>query len=234
MRRLIVDIGSSGCNTESCTPLFLSLATSSSASVSMFYRNGSNTQLYPLQLPGCALDCPLEDFVRITEPSISKDWDAECQLPSKRRDRGKYVTRALINSTLLRFSPQKTVSDCATLSLQEVIVSLVVSGCVLFLLIAILLGIICWQKEPGSSGGYQHVINQEGGDESWQKYLLLSRRSPSLTSWGSSDDDGFWTRFLMVRQQVQLRTDVLCLGSFYFFFTNDHPSDPVSVESFYN
>uniref|UniRef100_A0A3Q3WAC6 Lysosomal acid phosphatase n=1 Tax=Mola mola TaxID=94237 RepID=A0A3Q3WAC6_MOLML len=106
-----------------------------SASVLMFYRNGSNTQLYPLQLPGCALDCPLEDFVRITEPSISKDWDTECQLPSKRRDR-------------------------------EVIVSLVVSGCVLFLLIAILLGIICWQKEPGSSGGYQHVINQEGGDES--------------------------------------------------------------------
>ncbi|XP_047432440.1 lysosomal acid phosphatase-like [Mugil cephalus] len=54
-----------------------------SASVSMFYRNDSAKDPYPLQLPGCALDCPLEDFVRITKPSISDDRDKECQLHLK-------------------------------------------------------------------------------------------------------------------------------------------------------
>lgn len=49
---------------------------------------------------------------------------------------------------------------------SEVILSLAVSGCLLFLLVAILLGIICWQKEPMSNRGYHHVINQEAGDES--------------------------------------------------------------------
>ncbi|XP_030265582.1 lysosomal acid phosphatase isoform X2 [Sparus aurata] len=106
-----------------------------SASVSMLYRNDSKVEPYPLQLPGCALDCPLEEFVRITKLSISEDRDKECQVPSKGRD-------------------------------TEVILSLAVSGCLLFLLVAILLGIICWQKEPMSNRGYHHVINQEAGDES--------------------------------------------------------------------
>ncbi|TMS11728.1 Lysosomal acid phosphatase [Larimichthys crocea] len=34
-----------------------------SASVSMFYRNDTTVEPYPLQLPGCSLDCPLEEFV---------------------------------------------------------------------------------------------------------------------------------------------------------------------------
>ncbi|XP_041822113.1 lysosomal acid phosphatase [Chelmon rostratus] len=106
-----------------------------SASVSMFFRNDSTVAPYPLQLPGCPLDCPLEEFVRITKLSISDDRDKECELPSKGRD-------------------------------KEVIVSLVVSGCLLFLLITLLLGIICWQKEPVGNRGYQHVINQEAGEES--------------------------------------------------------------------
>uniref|UniRef100_A0A1A8G0L8 Lysosomal acid phosphatase n=1 Tax=Nothobranchius korthausae TaxID=1143690 RepID=A0A1A8G0L8_9TELE len=59
-----------------------------SASVSMFYRNDSKVEPYPLQLPGCALDCPLEDFVKITKLSISDDRDKECQLPSQGRDKG--------------------------------------------------------------------------------------------------------------------------------------------------
>ncbi|KAM9328201.1 lysosomal acid phosphatase [Pholidichthys leucotaenia] len=54
-----------------------------SASVSMFYRNNTSVPPYPLQLPGCSLDCPLEDFVRITKLSISDDWERECQLPSQ-------------------------------------------------------------------------------------------------------------------------------------------------------
>ncbi|XP_020506426.3 lysosomal acid phosphatase isoform X1 [Labrus bergylta] len=106
-----------------------------SASVLMFYRNDSSVEPYPVQLPGCSLHCPLEDFVRITKPSISEDRDKECQLPSERRD-------------------------------TEVIISLALSGCLLLLLIALLLGVICWQKEPMSTRGYQHVINQEVGEDS--------------------------------------------------------------------
>ncbi|CAN9497487.1 unnamed protein product [Ophioblennius macclurei] len=54
-----------------------------SASVSMFFRNDSGADPVPLALPGCIQDCPLEDFVRLTRPSISEDRDAECQLPSE-------------------------------------------------------------------------------------------------------------------------------------------------------
>ncbi|XP_071321083.1 lysosomal acid phosphatase isoform X2 [Trachinotus anak] len=56
-----------------------------SLSVSMFYRNDSKMDPYPLQLPGCSLHCPLEDFVRITKLSISDDRDKECQVPSEGR-----------------------------------------------------------------------------------------------------------------------------------------------------
>uniref|UniRef100_A0A673BN32 Lysosomal acid phosphatase n=1 Tax=Sphaeramia orbicularis TaxID=375764 RepID=A0A673BN32_9TELE len=103
-------------------------------SVSMFYRNDSSAEPYQQQLPGCAFDCPLEDFVKITKPWISDDREKECQLPSGGTN-------------------------------KEVIISLAVSGSLLFLLIVLLLGVICWQKEPVSSRGYQHVIN-EGGEGS--------------------------------------------------------------------
>ncbi|XP_034461010.1 lysosomal acid phosphatase isoform X1 [Hippoglossus hippoglossus] len=106
-----------------------------SVSVSMFYRNDSTVDPYPLQLPGCSLDCPLEDFVRITKPSISDDRDKECEEPSKETGAG-------------------------------VIISLVVSSCLLLFLIVLILGIICCQKSPNSTQGYHHVINQEVGEES--------------------------------------------------------------------
>ncbi|KAM7365427.1 hypothetical protein PAMP_016353 [Pampus punctatissimus] len=106
-----------------------------SASVSMFYRNDSTVDAYPLQLPGCSLHCPLEDFVKITKLSISEDRDKECQVPFEGRD-------------------------------KEVIISLAVSGCLIFILIAVLLAVICWQKEPVGNRGYHHVINQEVGEES--------------------------------------------------------------------
>ncbi|KAM9766703.1 lysosomal acid phosphatase [Menidia menidia] len=106
-----------------------------SAWVSMFYRNDSGAQPHPLQLPGCALHCPLEDFVSITKLSISEDRDKECQLPPQGRDR-------------------------------EVIISLALSGFLLLILIGLLLGVICWQKDPSRSRGYSHVINQEAGEES--------------------------------------------------------------------
>ncbi|XP_028280675.1 lysosomal acid phosphatase-like [Parambassis ranga] len=106
-----------------------------SASVSMFYRNDSSKAPYPVQLPGCSLDCPLEDFVSITKLSVSEDRDKECKLPSEGSD-------------------------------TVVVFSLAISGLVLLLLIALLLGIICWQKEPTATRGYQHVINQEVGEDS--------------------------------------------------------------------
>ncbi|XP_037313401.2 lysosomal acid phosphatase isoform X2 [Pungitius pungitius] len=106
-----------------------------SASVSLFYRNSSKEEAFPLQLPGCSLDCPLDDFVRITKLSISEDRDKECQLPLKGRD-------------------------------KEVIISLAVSGSLLLLLVILLLGVMCWQKEPTGNRGYHQVINQEAVEES--------------------------------------------------------------------
>ncbi|XP_074483486.1 lysosomal acid phosphatase [Sebastes fasciatus] len=106
-----------------------------SVSVSLFFRNDSTVEPFPQQIPGCSLDCPLEEFVRITKLSISDDRDKECQVPSGGRD-------------------------------KEVIISLAVSGCLLLFIIIVLLGVICWQKEPISNRGYRHVVNQEVGEES--------------------------------------------------------------------
>ncbi|XP_055019929.1 lysosomal acid phosphatase isoform X1 [Boleophthalmus pectinirostris] len=92
-------------------------------------KEDNGTELYQLQLPGCALYCPLEEFKALTKPSISDDRDKECQLPSEGTK-------------------------------KEVIISLAVSGCLLFLLIAILLAVICRQTEPMRSRGYHHVINE--------------------------------------------------------------------------
>ncbi|XP_008323550.1 lysosomal acid phosphatase [Cynoglossus semilaevis] len=49
---------------------------------------------------------------------------------------------------------------------KGVIFSLVISICLLLLLILLLLGIICWQKTPINTQGYQHVINEEAREES--------------------------------------------------------------------
>uniref|UniRef100_H3CYB7 Lysosomal acid phosphatase n=1 Tax=Tetraodon nigroviridis TaxID=99883 RepID=H3CYB7_TETNG len=103
-----------------------------SASVSMFFRNDSTVPPYPVHLPGCTPDCPLEDFVRITKLSISDNRSKECQIAANKQD-------------------------------PEVIISLVLSGCLLFLLIILLLGIICCQKEPVSRQRYEQVINEEVG-----------------------------------------------------------------------
>lgn len=178
------------CNGVDCGEepwFFFSVCVCSSASVSMFFRNDSTVPPYPLQLPGCALDCPLEDFVRITKLSISDDRDKECKLPTENRS-----NVSADNSTAIWLMCQKTadlnVNKCNFFSFPEVIISLVLSGCLLFLLIIILLGVICCQKEPVSSQRYQKVINEEVGENSWHKYRLLSRGSASLTSWESSDD----------------------------------------------
>uniref|UniRef100_A0A3Q0SFD4 Lysosomal acid phosphatase n=1 Tax=Amphilophus citrinellus TaxID=61819 RepID=A0A3Q0SFD4_AMPCI len=85
----------------SCHMIELYRDDSGSASVSMFYRNDSKVKPYPLQLPGCSLDCPLDEFVRITKLSISEDRDKECQLPSKGTDKQVIASLAVAGCLLL-------------------------------------------------------------------------------------------------------------------------------------
>ncbi|XP_071782578.1 lysosomal acid phosphatase isoform X1 [Centroberyx gerrardi] len=71
-----------------------------SVTVSMFYRNDSTVAPYPVLLPGCSLDCPLEDFVRITKLSIAEDRDKECQLPSDGGDKEVVIGLAVFGCLL--------------------------------------------------------------------------------------------------------------------------------------
>ncbi|XP_035983711.1 lysosomal acid phosphatase-like [Fundulus heteroclitus] len=87
----------------SCHIIELYREENGATSVSMFFRNDTSVNPYPLQLPGCALDCPLEDFVRITKPFISDDRDKECQLSSPRLDTKVIVILALSFCLLLAF-----------------------------------------------------------------------------------------------------------------------------------
>lgn len=107
-----------------------------SASVSMFYRNDSKVEPYPLELPGCSLDCPLEEFVRITKSWISDDRDKECQVSSEGTNKEVIISLA--------------VSSCLLLV-------------VIVLLLGI---ICCHRDPALRSRGYHHVINQDGGEES--------------------------------------------------------------------
>ncbi|XP_062845598.1 lysosomal acid phosphatase-like [Trichomycterus rosablanca] len=51
--------------------------------VEMFYRNDSSgTKAYPLTLPGCAQQCPLQEFIKLTRSVIPTDWHKECQISS--------------------------------------------------------------------------------------------------------------------------------------------------------
>lgn len=66
----------------------------------MFYRNDTAAEPYPLQLPGCALQCPLQEFVRITKLSISEDREEECELPSEGGGKGELLTHTTPNSLI--------------------------------------------------------------------------------------------------------------------------------------
>ncbi|XP_037125352.1 lysosomal acid phosphatase isoform X1 [Syngnathus acus] len=118
----------------SCHMIELYSDDNGSLSVSMFYRNDSGVEPYALQLPGCALECPLEEFVILTKLSISEDRQKECQLPSNGSN-------------------------------KEVIITLVVVGCLLLVLIIVLFLSIVRHKEPLGNQGYRH-IGPEGGEES--------------------------------------------------------------------
>ncbi|XP_028280662.1 lysosomal acid phosphatase-like isoform X2 [Parambassis ranga] len=110
-----------------------------SASVSMFFRNDTSKAPYPVQLPGCSLDCPLEDFVSITKLSVSEDRDKECKLPSEGSD----------TDIIISLATWRTVVYLHILSV---------------LLIIILCCIICWQYKRKTGQGHQQV-NQEMGED---------------------------------------------------------------------
>lgn len=75
--------------------------------VSILYRNDSSREPYPLQLPGCALQCPLQQFVALTKPVIPENWEEECgirpeQLAGQDADLLKNLTiAAVVNSGIL-------------------------------------------------------------------------------------------------------------------------------------
>lgn len=49
--------------------------------VNVLYKNTTD-RAYLLTVPGCAEDCPLEDFQKITKPYIPVDWKKECGVKS--------------------------------------------------------------------------------------------------------------------------------------------------------
>ncbi|XP_059905065.1 lysosomal acid phosphatase [Gadus macrocephalus] len=87
----------------SCHMIELYREDNGSMSVSMFYRNDSSLpEPYPVALPGCSQDCPLEDYIRITGPFIPDDLEKECQVPSAFNDKEVVVALA-VSSALLVF-----------------------------------------------------------------------------------------------------------------------------------
>ncbi|XP_010897675.2 lysosomal acid phosphatase [Esox lucius] len=71
-----------------------------SFSVAMFYRNDTTRDPYQLAVPGCDLFCPLDDFVRLTKPSIPEDWDKECMVESPTKDKEVIIGLAICGSLL--------------------------------------------------------------------------------------------------------------------------------------
>lgn len=106
------------------------------AFVSMFYRNDSSVAPYPLQLPGCSQLDCPVDEF-VKIAKLSVSDDREKECQVASGDRDK-----------------------------EVLITLILSACILALLIALLLGVVCWRKDPLGPRGYHHVINQEPREES--------------------------------------------------------------------
>ncbi|XP_057551253.1 lysosomal acid phosphatase isoform X2 [Hippopotamus amphibius kiboko] len=69
-------------------------------SVEMYFRNESTKAPWPVTLPGCPHRCPLQDFLRLTEPVVPRDWQQECQLASSPADTEVIVALAVCGSIL--------------------------------------------------------------------------------------------------------------------------------------
>lgn len=62
----------------------------------MYFRNDSHRAPWPLTLPGCSHRCPLQDFLRLTEPVVPKDWLQECQLAGGPADTGELPSASVL------------------------------------------------------------------------------------------------------------------------------------------
>uniref|UniRef100_A0A8C8FYQ9 Lysosomal acid phosphatase n=1 Tax=Oncorhynchus tshawytscha TaxID=74940 RepID=A0A8C8FYQ9_ONCTS len=71
-----------------------------SFTVAMFYRNDTRRAPYQLAVPSCDLFCPLEDFVRLTKPSIPEDWGKECMVEPPRKDKEVVIGLAVCGCLL--------------------------------------------------------------------------------------------------------------------------------------
>ncbi|XP_028340485.1 lysosomal acid phosphatase isoform X4 [Physeter macrocephalus] len=65
-------------------------------SVEMYFRNETTKAPWPLILPGCPHRCPLQDFLRLTEPVVPKDWQQECRLASSPADTGELLPASML------------------------------------------------------------------------------------------------------------------------------------------
>lgn len=85
-------------------------------SVEMYFRNESDKAPWPLSLPGCPHRCPLQDFLRLTEPVVPKDWQQECQLASGPADTGELLPASVLvtSQNNLKFIPM-SLEGAATL-----------------------------------------------------------------------------------------------------------------------
>lgn len=84
----------------SCHMFELYQEDSGNFSVEMYFRNESHRAPWPLTLPGCSHRCPLQDFLRLTEPVVPKDWLQECQLAGGPADTEVIVALAVCGSIL--------------------------------------------------------------------------------------------------------------------------------------
>ncbi|XP_045167982.2 lysosomal acid phosphatase-like [Mercenaria mercenaria] len=51
--------------------------------VNIFHKNVTdNATAYPLTLPNCKQDCPLDDFIRLTKDAVPTDWLQQCGQPA--------------------------------------------------------------------------------------------------------------------------------------------------------
>lgn len=74
----------------------------------MYFRNDSNKAPWPLSLPGCPHRCPLQDFLRLTEPVVPKDWQQECQLASGPADTGELLSASVLVMSQTNFKSIST------------------------------------------------------------------------------------------------------------------------------
>ncbi|XP_052804852.1 prostatic acid phosphatase-like [Mya arenaria] len=57
--------------------------------VNIFYKNQTyNDKFVPLTLPGCAFDCPFDQFVKLTKGAVPTDWKRQCGYPEPKGKSG--------------------------------------------------------------------------------------------------------------------------------------------------